>query len=165
MRIDDFLPETYICTRVDVTWRWNERLMRYRGWSLVQRKVGRLYNNRAPLNTIDWQEIVNIQEKLWRQGIGLGMPAEAWGPRGWCITPEGKTRLGDVSDLVDDKKIVLAMLEDSVRQARRRVLMDKQPPETKRYVDEYLSFVSNHLNQETLSRSWRRNCCQPTADC
>jgi hypothetical protein len=156
--IDDYFLETCVDNQIDVSWNWDGRLMRYRGWGLVQRKVERYCKTRTALDTVDWQTIVDIQKKLWREGVGLGMETDAWGPGGWGVTEDGKTRLGDLGCLVDDQELVAEMLSEPVRESRRIILMRLQPPETKQYVAEYLSFVSDHLNEETLSRTWRRDC-------
>ncbi len=147
-------PETKIVDEVDVRFSWEGQTKRYQGSAYIQRRV-EVFGYDAPLDSFNWDVIIEIQHYLWGAGVGLGSGAETWGPKNWCRTKQDKVRLADLSSLTQDKKRVGKRLNSAIRQKRRKRLERFQPVRCREHIDPYLAYIGEYLNQESLNKLWR----------
>ena len=147
-------PETEIVDEVDVSFVWEGQTNRYQGPAYIQRRV-EVFGNDTPLDSFNWDAIIEVQHYLWRSGVGLGSGAETWGPKNWCRTKQDKVRLADLSSLTQDKKRVGKRLNSAIRQKRRQQLERFQPVRCREHIDPYLAYIGEYLNRESLNQLWR----------
>jgi len=155
--LSNCFPETEIADDLDVTYEMLGQTLRYSGSAYVQCKV-QFFDNHTPLDSFDWEAIAEVQHRLWRMGVGLGSGAETWGPKNWCHTNDGKTRLADLSSLSPDLDLVRKRLSNTTRELRRRKLRKYQPVDCRPQIERYLAFVSDRLRRESLDQLWRADC-------
>jgi len=151
--VNKCFPPTVILDEVDVVFEWEGRSNRYKGPSYLQRRV-EVFGNSTPLDSFNWDAIIEIQHQLWRAGIGLGSSAETWGPKNWSRAKNGEIRLADLSSLTQDKNCVRQRLGCTAIQKRRHRLEQFQPPRCRGQIDSYLIYIGNQLNQESLDQLW-----------
>jgi len=102
-------PPTDILDEIDVVFEWEGQSNRYQGSSYLQYRV-EVFDNYTPLDSFNWDAIIEIQHQLWRIGVGLGCFAEVWGPKNWSRTKNGDVRLADLSCLTQNKNCVSRLL-------------------------------------------------------
>jgi len=147
-------PQTDILDEVDVVFEWEGRSNRYKGSAYLQRRV-EVFGNYTPLDSFNWDTIIEIQHLLWKAGIGLGSSAETWGPKNWSRAKNGEIRLADLSSLTQDKNRVRARLGGTAIQKRRYRLEQFQPIRCRGEIDSYLIYMGKYLNQESLNSLWK----------
>ncbi|RLB70050.1 MAG: hypothetical protein DRH07_09405 [Deltaproteobacteria bacterium] len=146
-------PQTDILDEVDVIFEWEGRSKRYQGSAYLQQRVD-FFDKYTPLDSFNWDAIIEIQQHLWRAGIGLGSAAETWGPKNWGRTKNGEIRLVDLSSLNQNKNRVSTLLDCTLSQKRRQRMVQFQPLRCQGQIDPYLTYIGNQLNQESLDRLW-----------
>ncbi len=151
--IDKCFPPTDILDEVDVVFEWEGRSNRYQGTAYLQRRV-EFFDTSTPLDSFNWDAIIEIQHHLWRAGIGLGSVRETWGPTNWGRTKNGEIRLADISSLNQDKNRVSTLLVSPKIQIIQRRMKRFQPLRCQGQIDSYFTYIGKHLNQESLNRLW-----------
>ena len=151
--VDKCFPPTVILDEVDVVFEWEGRSNRYKGSAYLQRRV-EVFDNPTPLDSFNWDAIIEIQHQLWRVGIGLGSSAEVWGPKNWSRAQNGEIRLADLSSLTQNKNRVNYLLDSTVVQTRRHRLEQCQPIRCQGKIDSYLVYMGKFLNKESLNKLW-----------
>ena len=152
--IDKCFPPTDILDDVDVSFEWEGRSNRYQGTAYLQRRV-EFFGTATPLDSFNWDAIIEIQQYLWRAGIGLGSVRETWGPKNWGRMKNGEIRLADISSLNQDKNRVSTLLDSPKIQIIRWQMEEYQPLRCQGQIDSYFTYIGKHLNQESLNRLWK----------
>lgn len=147
-------PATRIVERVDVTFDWQGRRHRHRGWAYLQARV-EMFDDSMPITGYPWRALVDVQKRLWAHGVGLRSGAETWGPRSWSRGSQGEIRLADLSSLTANKARVARRLGAKAREKRFRELSQRQPAACRPAIARYLSSLAEHLHAESLERVWK----------
>jgi len=151
--VNKCFPPTVILDEVDVMFEWEGRSKSYQGWAYIQQRVD-FFDKYTPLDSFNWDAIIEIQHHLWRAGIGLGSAAETWGPKNWCRAKNGEIRLADLSSLNQNKNRVSTLLDCTTAQKQRQKMEQFQPLRCRGEIDSYLTYIGNQLNQESLDQLW-----------
>jgi len=128
---------------------------KYKGYVIRQRKVDTFFNNKTPLDSFNWDELVDIEYRLWSYGFGLNVSAETYGPKNWGSV-DGKVRLVDTSGITTDiNKIKHILNTESF--INKRVKQFRLHNKTPQLVDRYIEYIKGKINSKHLDRFWKIN--------
>jgi len=126
----------------------------YSGPLIKQQKVF-FFNNETSLDSFNWEHVAETHMNLWKKGVGLTAPAEAWGPKNWGMTRTKKVRLVDTSHLSEDVYEIAQYLTDEIKLRRMNRLMDFKKIHNPQNVRAYFDFLSKYLNEDNLRKLWK----------
>ena len=98
--------------------------------------------------------MLNVQLELWKYGIGIGAPAETWGPKNWGKTNSNAIKLVDTSHLTDNFNLVSEMIDTDIMEYRKRKLLSMNTKNNLSDIEEYFKFMKSSLNLKNLNCQW-----------
>ena len=123
-RLETFFPFTEVIKISANIMCANKKRYRHKGKVIKQEFLYEIFGNHTPLNSFNWQDIVEVQTELWKRGVGINAKADTWGPKNWGKTEGNKLKLVDTSHLCCEKKEIKLMLKQEVIEQRRRRLIE-----------------------------------------
>ena len=152
--LERFFPHTEIRELGGVDLVIGRHEFSYSGPALWQAWVDDFFDRQTPLDSFDWDELVEIVTGLWRQGVGMASIADTWGQKNWGRDRHGRVRLVDTSHLTND----LAKVEARIVPGATRALQAKLigcGAGTPECVRAYFAHLERRINPETLHSIWR----------
>ena len=140
-----YLPDAIAMLRV------GERRIEYRGHILMQRRAEFFWETFVNLDALDWEQLVQVQYRMWRHGVGLASHRDVLGPRCWAQL-DGRVALADTGSLTTSRDLARAALEP--RALARRIAKHAAREDGKEPVRAYLDFVSARLTQQAFDELW-----------
>ena len=156
-RLEIFFPSTEIFRVNGMEHIVGESRLRYSGPLIKQEFVENFFGNNVCLDSFDWEDIPRVQIELWKFGVGIGAPADTWGPKNWGLTKSGSVRLVDTSHISEDFDCIMNLVGDDTMWSRRMQLFSQNNVSPPRLIERYFEFIRQHINRDNLVKHWRSN--------
>ena len=152
-KLDKFFPNSTIILANKFQLIIDSKTYYYSGQIIKQEFVNQFFDNTTILKSFDWTQMLNVQLELWKYGIGIGAPAETWGPKNWGKT-NNAIKLVDTSHLTDNFNLVSEMIDTDIMEYRKRKLLSMNTKNNLNDIEEYFKFMKSSLNLKNLNRQW-----------
>lgn len=153
-KLDKFFPNSTIILANKFQLIIDSKTYYYSGQIIKQEFVNQFFDNTTILKSFDWTQMLNVQLELWKYGIGIGAPAETWGPKNWGKTNSNAIKLVDTSHLTDNFNLVSEMIDTDIMEYRKRKLLSMNTKNNLNDIEEYFKFMKSSLNLKNLNRQW-----------
>jgi len=153
-KLDKFFPNSTIILANKFELIIDSKTYYYSGQIIKQEFVNQFFDNTTILKSFDWTQMLNVQLELWKYGIGIGAPAETWGPKNWGKTNSNAIKLVDTSHLTDNFNLVSEMIDTDIMEYRKRKLLSMNTKNNLNDIEEYFKFMKSSLNLKNLNRQW-----------
>lgn len=152
--LDKFFPNSTIILANKFQLIIDSKTYYYSGQIIKQEFVNQFFDNTTILKNFDWAQMLNVQLELWKYGVGIGAPAETWGPKNWGKTNSNAIKLVDTSHLTDNFNLVSEMIDTDIMEYRKRKLLSMNTKNNLNDIEEYFKFMKSSLNLKNLNRQW-----------
>lgn len=152
--LEEFFPETTIISVNRNEHIVGDKKYYYSGNMIKQELIDDFFDNTVSLQSFNWKEILNIEVELWKYGVGIGAPADTWGPKNWGKTNSNAVKLVDTSHLTENFKLVSKMLHPDIIEYRKKKLLSFNTVHSPHDIDQYFEYMSSFLNLENLHNKW-----------
>ena len=151
--LDEVLLPYRISRDGRATLRIDGRTREYAGPILAQQRA-EVMEGCARLTRVDWARVVDIQHRLWRQGVSLTERGEVLGTRSWAWSG-GQVYLADTSSLTNDRALARRALSPASLDDRQRDITARLAATAPDYpASDFFSFVRAHINRDRLEQLW-----------
>ncbi len=155
-QLEQFFPHTEIFFVENIEHFVGKKLIRYSGPIIKQELVPQFFGNNICFNCFAWEAIPKVQIELWKYGVGIGAPADIWGPKNWGLTGSGAVRLADTSHITEDFDLIMRLLEVSTLENRKTQVLKQNEVSAASLIEQYFEFMRQKINAESLSKYWRQ---------
>ncbi len=153
-KLNQFFPNSTIISAKKFPLIFDSKKYHYSGPIIKQEFVNQFFDNTTMLKSFDWTQMLNVQLELWKYGVGIGAPAETWGPKNWGKTNINAIKLVDTSHLTDNFNLVCEMIDTDTMEYRKRKLLSINKNNNLNDIEEYFKFMKSSLNLKNLNRQW-----------
>lgn len=151
-----FLPATELLHVEGVEHNIGQKTVLYSGPVIKQEMVENFFGNDICLDSFDWEDLATIQIELWRLGVGIGAPAETWGPKNWGLTRSGKVRLVDTSHITEDFQQIMNLVSSKTFEKRKMQVLRQNKTSSPDLIERYFTFMKQHISPDCLLKNWKR---------
>lgn len=158
--IADVVLPFRILRDTEASLRVADATLHYRGHIVMQRRADRFWEAVTDLAAFDAMQLVVVQHRMWRNGVGLASRRDVLGPRCWASV-DGRIALADTGNLTSSRDAARAALEPTAlaRRVEKHVvrLGDREP------VRAYFDFVVPRLSERVFDELWRADLAAEAA--